>query len=124
MEIDSPKSKNYNDTIKLSPVGILAFDIIIKEFTNVYHSMYSLHNDIYILLCDISDYLMGRESYSLTYTSKKAIDIIKLEFINAENILQAIKNHINPPLDEPSEINNRKRQSDTIHSIDSKKLKK
>ena len=86
--------------------------------------MYSLHNDIYILFCDISDYLMGRESYSLTYTSKKAIDIIKLEFIDAENVLQAIQNHINPPLDEPSEINNRKRPYDTIQSIDSKKLKK
>ena len=102
MEVDNDLQNlhiNEIDNIVLSNSGVLALDIIMKEFSNV-SNLYFLSTDYINILCSsISDYVQGKEAYLLSYTSKKAIEIIKLEFIYYMNndilLLQVIRKQLN-----------------------------
>ena len=88
----------------LSQVGIFALDIIIKEFMNVQcNTMYEQ-----ILLEEIQSYLNNKESNLLSYTSKKAIEIIRLDYKDNYLMLHAIYIHLNK--DTPISIGCQKRK--------------
>ena len=87
--------------IEITKTVELACDIIIKEFTNVFHhGQYILCEIIEMLLTDIKNYLLGKEEYMLSYSSKKAIDIIILEYNDVYTTIKAINYqlHINNSL--------------------------
>ena len=106
-----------NKYLKLSKVSIIALDIIIKELTNVfYHTLFTSDEIKETLLQEISNYLQNKETYALTYTSKKAIEIIKLQYININIILCAISNHLSKE-DEPAKINKKRLVETSISNI-------
>jgi len=124
----------YMNLLTLSHVGILALDIIIKEYLNV-SSLVSME-DYNLLLSNIIDYLHDRETYILSYVSKKAIDIIKSYYLNNGDELtiigivllkKAIKNHINEVLQvtcENSTNKHRKHKLDNININTNKTVKR
>jgi len=87
------------DNITLSNIGILSLDIIIKEFSNIPNIFFTSSEYIDIICSNIWDYLEGKDVYLLSYTCKKAIDIIKIEYIYYINsnilILEAIRKYLN-----------------------------
>ena len=101
MDIDNDMSDTYMmdiDCIVLSPTGIIALDIITKEFSNLSDLYFTSSEYIEHLCTNIYDYLQDRESYLLSYTSKKAVDIIKLEYMYYINsnmlIIEAIRKYL------------------------------
>ena len=76
----------------LSQTGIFALEIIIKEFMNVQCNSTCNEN---ILLDEIHNYLNNKESNLLSYTSKKAIDIIRLDYTDNYLMLHAIYIYLN-----------------------------
>ena len=87
--------------ICLSPLSIIALDIIKKEYLNMANVVSVSNEDNILLLNNILKYLHEKETYILSYVSKKAIDIIKLDYIISNNELDiiflkiAIKNQLN-----------------------------
>ena len=98
----------------LSQAGIFALEIIIKEFMNVHYHSY-ISNIEQLLLDEIHNYFTGKESDSLSYISKKALDIIKLDYMNYYELLSAIKNYLNKDIITP--INNKRRVNTTDDKI-------
>lgn len=117
---DSMEMEEIYDDVRLSPIGLLAYDIIIKEFSNVFHQSYIDDDSKYILQADICQYLNGKEAYQLTYTSKKAIDIIRHESKNNISAFQAIQNKLN---NRQHTAINKKRYIESNSSVNTKKLR-
>ena len=96
-----PETSINIQKICLSPLSIIALDIIKKEYLNMANLASVSDEDNILLLNNISNYLHEKETYILSYVSKKAIDIIKLDYIISNNILDiiflkiAIKNQLN-----------------------------
>jgi len=92
----------------LSQYGILALEIVVKEFMNVQcNTMYEQ-----LLLEEIRSYLNNKESNLLSYTSKKAIDIIRLDYTDNYLMLHAIYIHLNK--ETPIIQSNYKRRIDAL----------
>ena len=107
-----------NKLIKLSNVGIIALDIIIKELTNAFHHTLFTSDEIKeTLLQEISNYLLDKETYALTYSSKKAIDIIKLEYMDNNMILYAINNQLSTEDKKPIKINKKRQVEPCISNL-------
>jgi hypothetical protein len=112
MEIDELPNQ-----IKLSRIGILALEIIVKEFTNtLYHSHIVSSEVKNMLLNDISNYLLDKETYQLTYSSKKAIDIIRLEYKEIHQMLIAINTQLDMCDDKPVIVNKKRPIGTTDYS--------
>ncbi len=107
-----------NKFIKLSNVSIIALDIIIKELTNAFHHTLFTSDEIKeTLLQEISNYLLDKETYALTYSSKKAIDIIKLEYMDNNMILYAINNQLSTEDKKPIKINKKRQVEPSISNL-------
>jgi len=115
----------------LSPVSIMALDIVLKELSNIFN----LSGDENYIIQNISEYLTNgdKNTFNLSYVSKKAIDIISANYVNSNNILTkvnihimitAIKNNLNIGLYDDDHLISNKRPCDNIDNIDTPHIKK
>ena len=100
MDLNYNLQNTHIDTnhIMLSQIGILSLDIIIKEFSNISSLYFATTEYIDIICSNISDYLENKETYLLSYSAKKAIEIIKLDYTYYINYNAIILNVIKKQL--------------------------
>jgi len=128
MDLNYNLQNTHIDTnhLMLSPIGILSLDIIIKEFFNISSLYFATPEYSEVICSNISDYLENKETYLLSYSAKKAIEIIKLEYIYYLNcntiILNVIKKQLCQNIETPF-VNTKghKRHQSNLDTMQSKK---